>query len=75
MKSPTLIQYRKGEKLKYYLDLCGGYGENADMGNIIVHAPDGSVLEAKGSMMFNPAILPGSIIEVPFKTEKEKKGG
>lgn len=72
VKSPTLIQYRKGEKLKYYVDLCGGYGENADIGNIIVHLPDGSVLEAKGSMMFNPAISAGSIVEVPFKPEKEE---
>jgi len=71
VKKPTLIQYRRGEKLDYYINLCGGYKENADIKNIVIHLPDGTVLESRGVLSFNPYPLPGSIIEIPFKGKKE----
>ncbi|MCX7974237.1 MAG: SLBB domain-containing protein, partial [Candidatus Aminicenantes bacterium] len=44
VKNPMLIQFRKGERLKYYLELCGGLKENADSQGIVIHLPDGQVL-------------------------------
>lgn len=72
VKNPTLVQYRRGEKLDYYINLCGGYRENADRGNTIIHLPDGSILESRGVLSFNPYLLPGSVIEVPFKGEERE---
>jgi hypothetical protein len=70
--NPSLIIFRKCEKLDYYISFCGGYKENADVENIVIHLPDRTKIERKGAVEFNPEILPGSIIEVPFKIEKEK---
>lgn len=72
VKKPTLIQYRKGEKLDYYINLCGGYKENADIENTIIHLPDGTILESRGVLSFNPYPLPGSVVEVPFKSEERE---
>jgi len=72
VKNPTLVQYRRGEKLDYYIDLCGGYRENADIGNTIIHLPDGRILESRGVLSFNPYLLPGGVIEVPFKGEERE---
>ncbi|MCK4432196.1 MAG: SLBB domain-containing protein, partial [Candidatus Aminicenantes bacterium] len=72
VKKPTLIQYRRGEKLDYYINLCGGYKENADIENTIIHLPDGTILESKGVLSFNPYLLPGSVVEVPFKSEERE---
>ena len=65
--NPSSIIFRKGEKLDYYLNFCGGYKENADVENIVIHLPDRTKIERKGAVEFNPEVLPGSIIEVPFK--------
>jgi len=72
VKNPTLVQYRRGEKLDYYIDLCGGYRENADIESTIIHLPDGRILESRGVLSFNPYLLPGSVIEVPFKGEERE---
>jgi len=72
VKNPTLIQYRRGEKLDYYINLCGGYRENADVGNTIIHLPKGEILESKGVISFNPYLLPGSVVEVPFKGKERE---
>ena len=71
VRNPSLIIYREGEKLDYYIDFCGGYKENADIENIVIHLPDGSTIEREGSLSFDPDIPPGSIIEIPFKGKKE----
>lgn len=73
VKNPTLIIFREGEDLDYYINFCGGYSQNADIENIVIHFPDGSFIERKGALSFNPDILPGSIIEVPFKEKKAPK--
>ena len=71
VKNPSMILYRKSKKLDYYIDYCGGFSPDANLENIIIHLPDGSLIERKGALTYNPKIPPGSIIEVPFK-EKEK---
>ena len=71
VKNPSLIRYREGEKLDYYIDFCGGYKENADIENIVIHLPDGSFIEREGAVSFDPDIPPGSVIEIPFKGKKE----
>ena len=71
VKNPSLILYKEGEKLDYYIDLCGGYAQDADLENIAIYLQDGSSIERKGDAKFNPEIPPGSLIEVPFKTWKQ----
>jgi polysaccharide export outer membrane protein len=75
VKVPMIIQLRKNERLRYYLDLCGGLREDADPEGIMVHLPDGRKMEARGTAYFNPYIEPGAIIEVPFKGQVEKLTG
>ena len=68
VKNPIKIQPRKGEKLDYYIAQAGGYREDADLANILVHLSDGRRLESQGASLFNPLIEGQSIVEVPFKT-------
>jgi protein involved in polysaccharide export with SLBB domain len=74
VKKPVMVQWKKGEKLDYYVGLCGGYREDADKGNMIVHAADGKVVEGRGMESFNPSVGPGSVIEIPFVKEKKEEG-
>lgn len=71
IKNPSLILYQEGKKLDYYINFCGGFTQNADLKNIVIHLSDGSSIERKGALTFNPDIPPGSVIEVPFKTKEE----
>ena len=70
VKNPSLIKYRTGKKLNFYIEYCGGFSETADVENMIIHLPDGEILERKGALAFNPVIVSGSVIEVPFKDNK-----
>ena len=72
VQKPTLVQYRKEERLDYYINFCGGYTQNTDLENIIIRLPNGSSIERKGALSFNPSILPGSMIEIPFRSEEER---
>ena len=81
VKNPIMIQPRKGEKLDYYIALAGGYRDDADIANILVHLSDGQTLERRGVSLFNPIIEGQSIVEIPFKSpvpaekaEKESQG-
>jgi protein involved in polysaccharide export with SLBB domain len=68
VKNPIIVQYRKGERLKYYIDLGGGLKEEADADNIVVHFGEGEAVESRGAALFNPTIPTGSVIEVPYRT-------
>jgi hypothetical protein len=70
VKNPMSIRFREEETLDYYISFCGGFTPDADVENIVIHFPDGSILERKGEPTFNPVILKGSVIEVPFKEMK-----
>ena len=72
VQKPALIQHKQGKKLDYYINECRGYTETSDIQNIIIYLPDGVPLKREGTLSFNPTILPGSIIEVPF-TEKRNQ--
>ena len=72
--NPGVVRHRRDMKLEYYIGFCGGFKENADVANIVVHYPDGKIAERKGASVFNPDIPAGSIIEIPIKEiEKEEK--
>jgi len=75
VRFPLEVKYRAGQKLSYYLSVCGGFRDDADPGLIVVRLPDGTVLDSKGVAPFNPVIQPGSSIQVAFKEIKteEKK--
>jgi len=73
VKKPTLVQFRKGERLDYYVNLCGGYRDDADLRTIVVHFADGDVQESRGILGFNPKLLPGSVIEVAYKSEETEE--
>ena len=73
VRRPLVVQMRKGEKLDYYLQLCGGLRDDADPANIVIHFADGRVVEARGQTIFNPYINSGCVIEVPFKKAEEVK--
>lgn len=69
---PGLIRYR-GEKAKLedYGPFFGGYAEDADILNIVVHMPDGTKTERKGAKSFKPKLAPGCVVEVPAKPVKK----
>jgi len=70
-RNPSLIRFKRGASLDYYINFCGGYLENADSENLVIHLPDGNVVERKGREVFSPEILPGSVIEVPAREGKK----
>jgi len=72
VKFPLSVQYRRGRKLDYYIKTCGGYRDDADVGNLTIYLPDGTSLSGKGQAPFNPYLLPGSIIDVPIKEPAKK---
>jgi len=71
--TPAAVLYNKHASLSYYLDQAGGLTDNADSKRIVVRLPNGSVWKERWSIIPDPDILPGSVITVPKKIEKENK--
>ena len=73
VQRPSILQYSVGKRVSYYIKLCGGYPENGDRNNVVVLYPGGEAKKVTKFLIFrsNPTVLPGSVIEVPFKTKKE----
>lgn len=71
VKFPLSVTYRRGQKLEYYLKMCGGLRDDAEAGNVTIHLPDGNILSAQGTVPFNPVIEPGSAINVPVRPAEE----
>jgi protein involved in polysaccharide export with SLBB domain len=69
---PAVIQYRQAETLDYYVSLCGGYQDNAEMANVTVEFADGSVERVKRGLFRSKTVVPrsGSTIRVPEKTQE-----
>jgi len=69
---PKRIQYKKGEKAGYYIQLAGGYNKNADKGSVKIITPSGTILKTR---RFLPDLeVPyGSRIVIPAKQIPEKK--
>ncbi len=74
VKNPSILQYKEGKKIDYYIKLCGGYTKDADKKNIVAFLPNNVAYKKEKFLFlsFNPSLLPGSIIEVPFRGEKTK---
>ncbi len=64
---PGAFVYDKGESLKYYINLAGGYGERADTSKILVIRNNGKAQRYSGGI----AMLPGDSILVLPKVESE----
>jgi hypothetical protein len=52
---------------------AGGFKEEADENKVVVFLPGGKKWEPGWFILPNPEILPGSLIYVPKKIEKEDK--
>ncbi len=62
---PNTVVYEPGQKVKYYIDQAGGYGQTAKKNKAFIVYMNGSVARAKGST----PIEPGCQIIVPSKSE------
>ena len=67
VRNPGIFQFRKGKGLAYYLALGGSYHKDADRKGIVVYHPNG--IAASKGFLSGFEILPGSVVEVPFKGE------
>ncbi|MEZ4830161.1 MAG: SLBB domain-containing protein [Bacteroidia bacterium] len=76
LKPGTTVLYEPGKsKLKYYVNLAGGYGRRTQKRMTTVSYVDGRVKRTKRILWVKnyPKIEQGSEIEVALKPEKEKK--
>ena len=71
---PTMIPYKEGASMKYYLNRSGGYIENARRSSAIVLKPDGKAEKVSRFLFFKsyPTITPRSEIFVPAKNKSNK---
>ena len=66
---PTSHLHRRGVSVGDYVDLSGGYTNNADEGNVFVIKANGEVINYSGSRWFfqkGARLEPGDTIVVPF---------
>ncbi|MBZ8204889.1 polysaccharide export protein [Campylobacter coli] len=64
---PGAFVYNKGENLKYYINLAGGYGERADISKVLVIRNNGKAQRYSGSV----DMMPGDSVLVLPKVESE----
>ncbi|EOY0049616.1 SLBB domain-containing protein [Campylobacter coli] len=64
---PGAFVYNKGENLKYYINLAGGYGERADTSKVLVIRNNGKAQKYSGSI----DMMPGDSVLVLPKVESE----
>ena len=67
---PNTVLYKDGKKLKYYVNLAGGYGSDAKKSKAYVIYMNGTV--AKLSKYKSSLIQPGCEIVIPSKPESKK---
>lgn len=67
---PTAMNYKKGEKLSYYIKRAGGYGDNARKRRVYAIYMNGSVELLNHQS--KKAVQPGCEIVVPSKKAKNK---
>jgi protein involved in polysaccharide export with SLBB domain len=70
---PSAALYEKGASLKYYLRQAGGTTDAADVDRIFVTLPSGRKWESGWFIFPSEEILPGSLVYVPKKVEREDK--
>lgn len=66
---PNTVAYKRGEKLSYYINQAGGFGNNAKKRKVYVVYMNGTVSRLKSR---SKDIEPGCEIIVPSKEQKEK---
>lgn len=64
---PGAFVYNKGESLKYYINLAGGYGERADTSKVLVIHNNGKAQKYSGSI----DMMPGDSVLVLPKVDSE----
>jgi protein involved in polysaccharide export with SLBB domain len=71
---PTIIPYKEGENLKYYIQKSGSYTELARKNGTLVVYPDGKAKKVKHFLFFRsyPKVVSRSEIFVPQKNDKNK---
>jgi protein involved in polysaccharide export with SLBB domain len=71
---PTIIPFKEGENLKYYIEKSGSYTQLARKGGALVIYPDGKAKMVKHFLFFRsyPEIVSRSEIFVPQKSDKNK---
>jgi len=70
---PSPVVYKKNEGVDYYIKQAGGLKEDADGSKIVVFLPGGKKWEPRAWPFPDPEILPGSLVYVPQKVEKEDR--
>ncbi|MES2850499.1 MAG: SLBB domain-containing protein [Bacteroidota bacterium] len=71
---PTIIPFKEGENLKYYIQKSGSYTELARKNGTLVVYPDGKAKKVKHFLFFRsyPKVVSRSEIFVPQKNDKNK---
>lgn len=71
---PTLVPYRSGKSLKYYVEQAGNFMPNARKTGALVIHPDGKVASVKHFLFFKsyPSVTPRSEIFVPQKIKSNR---
>ena len=70
---PSAALYEKGAGLQYYLAQAGGTTDSADVDRIYVSLPSGKKWKSGWFIFPGEEILPGSLVYVPKKVEREDK--
>ena len=72
---PSLIQFKKGESLKSYINKSGGFAETAKKSKIYVSYQNGDVKTVRKFLFFKsyPRLAPGATIFVPAKPINKNK--
>ena len=71
---PTIIPYKEGENLKYYVQKSGSFTELARKSGVMVVYPDGKAKKVKHFLFFRsyPKVVSRSEIFVPQKNDKNR---
>lgn len=73
--NPFSVNFQKGKSLKYYIDRCGGFENDALKRDVYVKYPNGATATTNGFLINDyPKVTPGSEIIVPEKEEKQRLG-
>lgn len=64
---PKLVQYIPGQKSGYYVDMVGGYLDNADVRASHIMRANGLNMKATRRFWFDPEVPPGSTLVIPEK--------
>lgn len=71
---PTIVRYKKGQKLRKYISDAGGFSDIARPSKVYVVHLNGSVYKTHKILFFNsyPRVEPGAEIIVPVKKERQR---